>query len=97
MSTFGDDAAGRTGRAWGAGIVGVRSEKSGLGEVMGEVCFHEGRGDFSTEAGGDVMSVGGGRLRRSWRGAVGGSSTIFPSIRKGVSGCLRNRCPGGMC
>ena len=66
MSTFGDDAAGRTGRAWGAGIVGVRSEKSGLGEVMGEVCFHEGRGDFSTEAGGDVMSVGGGRLRRSW-------------------------------
>ena len=62
ISTFGDDAEGGTGGAWGTGTVGARAEKACLEEATGEVCSHEERGDCSIEAIGDVMSVGRGRI-----------------------------------
>ena len=66
MSTFGDDSEGGAGGVWGAGTVGARAVKAGIEEATGEVWSHEGREYFSREVGGNVMSVGGGRLLRSW-------------------------------
>ena len=66
MSTFGDDAEGGAGGAWGDGAVGEREAKAGLEEATGEVWSHEGRGYCSREAGDDVMLVGGGRILGSW-------------------------------
>ena len=66
MSTLGDDTEGGAGGTWGTRTVGGRAAKAGLEEGTGEVWSHEGRGDFSCEDGGNVMSVGGGRLLGSW-------------------------------
>ena len=66
MSTFGNDAVVGEGGAWGAGTVGVRSEKAGHEEAMVKVWSYERRGDCSRKAGGGVMLVGGGRLPGSW-------------------------------
>ena len=55
------------GGAWVAGNLGASAAKAGIEKATGEVCSHEGRGDYSNEAGGDdVMSVGGGRLLGYW-------------------------------
>ena len=66
MSEFGDGAEDGKGGACGAGIVGERAAETGPEEATDEVCSHEGRGEWSLEAGDDVMSVAGGRLLGYW-------------------------------
>ena len=67
MPTFGDETEGGVGGAWVAGTLGASAAKAGIEEARVEVCYREGRRDYSNEAGGnDVMSVGGGRLLGYW-------------------------------
>ena len=66
MSTCGIDAGGKADVPWGARTKGDGAEKAGWGEITGDACSHDFRGDCLRELDRDVMLVEMRRLQGSW-------------------------------